>query len=655
MSNVTRLENELFDASRRYHNGLPPSMTDEEFDAKKKHLLKISPDSPVGKMVGHAPIDGNTVKHANRMLSLDYFTSDDPLPTAIAEMDKTRDLDIEFKFDGIAGALTYDMGKLLYAATRGDGMVGELLTDNALQANGVPLDIPDKDPHTYAGEFILPIKAFEALEEGYVNPRNGLAGLMRRHDASTLTGKGIVFVCYKVDSFLAKDGRAASYRAAAKQGIGTLESLFPDAFAKLEKLNQGYHSHTLTLRDVHDEVLKFRKDLPFEIDGLVLKARTDGLINKYGEGSLYPRWAAAFKFPPQSASTKVKHIAFQVSRSGLLTPVAKVEPVFVGGVTYTSVTLHNLDEMERLGINVGDTVMIQRRGDVIPKVTEVVESVTGKKAKPVLPVVCPACKGPVIRDKGEINLRCMSPNSCQGQLSASIEHYASRDALDIDGLGEVVAKELSEMRKVMKMTDIYNLTLEDLKTLEGFADVSAQNLLDGITKSKESSFDRVIYGLGIRAVGKSTSKVVARLVGSFENWVALHKAKEFDTVLEQASKSEIKVDARKALSAVMHTNEGQELIRSLIHHGVGKPAVSKTVSDKLKGQTWVITGSFEDVSRDDIRELLESHGAKVGSSVSKKTNGLVAGANAGSKLSKAKALGVEVVDLVDVQKRLSDG
>ena len=656
------IEQQLIESNRRYHNGQEPLISDDEYDAKKAILKKEKPESVLFSMVGAKPTSGKTVSHKERMLSLSFIYDFDEAKEIIKKLDAKRELAVDLKYDGIAGSLVYKNGKICYAATRGDGSTGDIITHNALMAKGVPETIEYKGDIEFRGEFVLPIEAFEKLNGKYTNPRNGLAGMMRKLNAEENKNSGIVFLAYDIvglDNDALKeaglfDSRQRSIDTIGDWGIGCLKSIFPDAWNAIEKLREWYRCFTASAKDIHNEINAIRRSLPFEIDGVVFKADSFSQCKTIGQNSIDPYWAVAYKFPPSSGITRISSVKFQVSRTGSLTPVAKVDPVFIGGVTYTSVTLHNMDEIERLNVKIGDEVVIQRQGDVIPKIIKV-NRTSPENIKITLPVLCPSCHGAVIRASGDINGRCISSNSCPEQLVQKIAHYASKDAMDIEGLAEATAKELVKNKLALDIGQLYSLTINDLLKIDGFADVSANNLINAINESKKQPLHRLVFGLGINEVGKETAKHVAEFCGNIGAFYAFSQdSRELDLKLERYSLSQIDTLARAGLKEFLKNKQSCDILHALINAGVECSHASVKQYDTLDGQQWVITGSFEGTNRDNIELMLKRHGAAVGNSVSKNTTGLIVGNNAGSKLKKAEKLGIKAFTLDQIKNILKE-
>jgi DNA ligase (NAD+) len=638
----------------RYYALDDPEISDAEFDQLMNQLIKletdhpelITPDSPTQR-VGGQPREG-VVKapHSSPMLSLDNTYNVDELrdwDRRVHELSGRKDVDYvcELKLDGMSLALIYENGKLARGITRGDGSIGEDVTLNVRTVRSIPLSIskeklkasgipPDFEVR---GEMLMPIAAFKKMNEDreqqglslFANPRNATAGTVRQLDASITANRRLDYFSYA----LLKDGRTHFDRH-----WKTLDALDAAGF----KVNP-----SRKLAKDFDEVWKFieqqetrREKLPYEIDGIVVKVDRTSLQDELGYTGKAPRWAIAYKYAARSGITQIEDILVQVGRTGKLTPVAALKPVPIGGTTVSRATLHNMDEIERLGVKIGDFVEVERGGDVIPKVTRVVEDKQHPRGHKTfhMPEKCPECGTHVVRSEGEVDYRCVNAN-CPAKLRETILHFASRGVMNIEGMGEVLVNQLTDRGLVKNVADIYKLTKDNLLSLERMGDKSAQNVLDEIEASKKLPLERVIYGLGIRMVGERTAQFLAEHFGSMD-------------ALTEASEEELQnvteVGPRIANSIVEFFREpsNRKLIDRLRASGLTFTGKKKERGTKLAGKTFVLTGTLTR-PRDLVKKALEDAGGRVSGSVSKKTDYLVAGADAGSKLDKANELGVRVL------------
>lgn len=651
------LEKDLERWNYEYYVLDAPSVPDSEYDKAFRELSDLetkypqlkSAASPTERVGGAARSDLAKVKHAVPMLSIHTETDfeaegarafDDRVRKGLglSESDPEVEYDVELKFDGLAMNLRYEKGVLVSAATRGDGLVGEDVTANVKTIRTVPLQLPAGVPDVLEvrGEVIMHKADFERLNdeqkmEGhkpFVNPRNAAAGCLRQLDPKVTAKRKLSFYAYGLGEVSAPLALTHS---------GTLDCLQKWGFpvASQRRVVKGWKA----LAEFHDWVKSIRQTLPFEIDGVVYKVNSLAEQNELGFISREPRWACAHKYPPEEALTVVEDIDVQVGRTGKLTPVARLKPVFVGGVTVSNATLHNEDFIAELGLKIGDTVVVRRAGDVIPEVVRVLpERRTGAEKDFVMPDHCPVCGSETFRDEEEKDTRCTGGLFCPAQRRESLVHFASRLALNIDGLGEKVIDQLLEAGLIQTPADLYRITEEKLLTLERFGKKSAANLVEAIEKSKETTLARFIYALGIRHVGESTARDLAQHFRSLE---ALMSA-DADALLKVNDVGEV------IAQSIIHFFEephNRHVIENLLDLGVHWPTPeASAVNDLVSGKTFVLTGTLPSMGREEAKALLLAQGAKVASSVSKKTDYVVAGAEAGSKLEKAQALGVAVID-----------
>ena len=656
-SRMRELEKELERWNYEYYVLDAPSVPDSEYDKAFRELSELekahpnlkSAASPTERVGGAARSDLTKVRHAVPMLSIHTETDfeaagarafDERVRKALdlSDNDEPVEYDVELKFDGLAMNLRYESGVLVSAATRGDGLVGEDVTANVKTIRTIPLHLPEGVPEILEvrGEVIMHKADFERLNdeqrlEGlkpFVNPRNAAAGCLRQLDPKITAKRKLSFYAY---------GLGEVSDAVALTHSGILDRLQKWGFpvAEQHRVVKGWEA----LAQFHDWVKSIRQNLPFEIDGVVYKVNSLALQNELGFISREPRWACAHKYPPEEALTEVLGIDVQVGRTGKLTPVARLKPVFVGGVTVSNATLHNEDFIAELGLKIGDTVVVRRAGDVIPEVVRVLaERRTGKEQDFVMPERCPVCGSETFRDEEEKDTRCTGGLFCPAQRRESLVHFASRLALNIDGLGEKVIDQLLEAELINTPADLYRLTEEKLLSLDRFGKKSAANLLEALQKSKETTLARFIYALGIRHVGESTARDLASHFRSLE---ALMNA-DAEALLEVNDIGEV---IAQSITHFFEEEHNREVISNLLAQGVHWPVPEQNeINEKVSGKTFVLTGTLPSMGREEVKSLLLAQGAKVASSVSKKTDYVVAGAEAGSKLEKARALGVTVID-----------
>jgi DNA ligase (NAD+) len=630
-----------------------PEISDAAYDGLMKKLQSleavhpelITPDSPTVR-VGGAPREGfQTVQHGRAMLSLDNAFSYDALKDfdrRVREGSGAQKIEYiaEHKFDGLSISLQYAGGKLVRGVTRGDGTTGEDVTPNVKTIRSIPLQVDAaalkkaKLPADFEvrGEVLMTRKAFEALNRQqelsggkiFVNARNSAAGAVRVLDPSITAARRLDFFAY----YLFVNGKAPFSRHS-----DTLAALKQLRFRASDdwKLCRGIEA-VIAYCDDWDAK---REKLPYEIDGVVIKVNSTGIQNELGFTSKAPRWAIAYKYPARQETTVVNDIRVNVGRTGALTPVAFLEPVQVGGVTVGRSTLHNMDEVERLGVQIGDTVLIERAGEVIPHVLKVVKE--GKNRRPfVMPTECPECGSAIHHVQGEVPYRCVNA-ACPAKRKESLLHFASRHAMNIDGLGDKIVDQLVDKGLVKDVADLYLLKENAVAGLERMAEKSARNLLAEIQGSKKSSLARLIYALGIFSVGERTGQLLAEQFSSLEE-LAAAKEEQLEAVNE--------VGPKVAASIVEFFSEpaNRHLIKKLNKIGVHPTAEKREVkSDKLAGKSFVFTGGLANRSREEAGELVQQHGGKVSGSVSKKTDYVVVGTDPGSKYDKAKELGVTIL------------
>jgi DNA ligase (NAD+) len=616
------------------------------------HPELVTPDSPTQR-VGGKPAEGfKKAQHSRPMLSLDNAYSAEEL----ADWDRrvhelAGSLPVEYtaelKLDGLSVALSYEAGsggaRLTMGLTRGDGQTGEDVTSNIRTIRSIPLSISAErlkkagvpQGIEVRGEVVMPAAAFVQMNEerereglpAFVNPRNSAAGTLRTLDSSIVAKRRLVFFAY----FLLANGE---YFAAGQ--TATLDAL--------TKLGFRVNPHRERVKNV-DGMMKFiddaenkRASLGYEIDGVVLKVDAHSTQQRLGYTGRAPRWAIAYKFTAQSAISKLEDILITVGRTGKLTPTAMLTPVFIGGVTVSRATLHNADFIERMGLLIGDWVKVERGGDVIPKVAEVVEDAEHPRGthKFKFPENCPECGNAVVREEGEADWRCVNVD-CPAKLRESLLHFGSRGVMSIEGLGDAVVQQLLDRKLVRSVADLYSLTEEQLVELERFAEKSARTLLAEIERSKRAGLARALMGLGIRFVGERTAELLAQEFGSIEAVMAA-SAEELERVEEVGPR------ISQAILEFFSDKENRKLVQRLESAGVDMTAEKKQRSAQLAGLTFVLTGTLPKMTRDEAKEKIESAGGKTAGSVSKKTSYVVAGEEAGSKLDKARELKVQVID-----------
>lgn len=632
-----------------------PILEDSEYDQLRRSLLEleeqypdlVQPDSPINQ-VGDMPLSAFTqVTHDIPMLSLgNVFEYDDlrdfmrRVNDRLNDAQKNPEYEMELKLDGLAVSLKYAYGKFVQAVTRGDGQTGEDISQNAKTIRNLPLWIPAASEVPLLevrGEVLMPKGGFERLnrlaeEKGdktFANPRNAAAGSLRQLDPAIAASRPLAFYCYSVNQGLPEQIKTQSEALAWLKTIGFTVSAVKVVQNPREA--QAYY----------ESVRETRGELPFEIDGMVIKVNSLALQQQLGFLSREPRWATAYKFPAETVMTRLNDIEWQVGRTGAITPVGKLEPVKVGGVTVSNVTLHNFGEIQRLDVRAGDMVSVHRAGDVIPKVTRVWADQRPADSEPVkLPSTCPVCDSPVVLPKDEALARCTGGLFCPAQQVEALIHFVSRRAMDIDGLGASWLVSFFEHGLVKTVADIYQLHkhTDELITLEKLGEKSVQNILSAIEASKQTTLARFIYALGIRGVGETTAQNLAQQFGDLDALMSASIEKLLLTPDVGAITAELTYKFFRAPHNI-------EVITALREAGVHWEKVEQVASEglPLDGQTWVITGALDSMARDEAKAKLQALGAKVSGSISAKTTALLAGDKAGSKMAKAEKLGVKVV------------
>ncbi|HIF9345157.1 TPA: NAD-dependent DNA ligase LigA [Photobacterium damselae] len=650
----------------RYYVEDNPEVPDAEYDRLMQRLLTIESEHPEwvtidspSQRVGGVPLDGFTqVKHELPMLSLDNAFNDDELRAFQKRIqDRLNDASAiqyccEPKLDGLAVSLLYENGVLVQAATRGDGTTGENITNNVRTIRSIPLKLQGNDWPTrieVRGEVFMPKKGFEQLnqralkkgEKTFANPRNAAAGSLRQLDSKVTATRPLSFYAYAVGIVEGRELEGSQYdRLCQLKSWG-----FPMSpeIRRVDSIEEVIRYHQM--------IGEKRESLEYDIDGVVIKVDKVDTQLQLGFVARAPRWAIAYKFPAQEEMTLLNNVEFQVGRTGAITPVAKLEPVFVGGVTVSNATLHNADEIARLGVMVGDTVIIRRAGDVIPQIVSVVESRRPADASPVIfPTECPVCQSKVERIEGEAVARCTGGLFCQAQRKEALKHFVSRKALDVDGCGEKVIEQLVDREMVTTPADLFRLSAGVVTALDRMGPKSAQKLVDALGNAKETTLPRFIYSLGIREVGEATA---ANLAHYFETLEALMTASK-EQLIEVPDVGEI---VAAHIFNFFREEHNLAVVNDLRDVGIHWPDIEKVADDvelPFEGKTVVLTGSLSQLSRTEAKEALQKLGAKVTGSVSKKTDLVVAGEAAGSKLTKAQELGIEVwgeQQLIDFMQR----
>lgn len=654
---IDDLRSQLHHHAWRYYTLDDPEIPDAEYDRLFAQLQRLeadypdaaSEDSPTQRVGGALLAAFQQVQHSVPMLSLNNAFADDDIEAFDKRLRDALELNnnqalqyfAEPKLDGLAVSLRYQQGRLVQAATRGDGSTGENITANVKTIASVPLRLRGDDwPELLEvrGEVYMPLAGFRAFNEAaaaageklLVNPRNGAAGSLRQLDSSVTAARPLAMYCYSVGEVSGgpiADSHSESLAKLAAWGLRVCPLGEKVAGAK-------------GLLAYYQQLGQQRSHLDYDIDGVVYKVDRFDQQRELGFVSRAPRWAVAHKFPAQEELTALLDVEFQVGRTGALTPVARLKPVFVGGVTVSNATLHNMDEVERKDIHIGDTVVVRRAGDVIPEVARALPTRRPADAKPVvLPDACPVCQSHVERIEGEAVARCTGGLVCAAQRKEAIKHFASRKAMDIDGLGEKLVEQLVEENLISSPADLFALTVTQLAGLERMAQKSAEKLLQALETSKQTTLARFLFALGIREVGEATAAALANYFGQLDDLMQAN-AETLQSV------PDVGPVVAQHITDFFAESRNVEVVRGLLAQGIQWPAIEKLAPEQqpLAGKTYVITGTLSSMSRNDAKARLQALGAKVSGSVSKKTDGLLAGEAAGSKLDKAQELGVPVLD-----------
>lgn len=661
---INYLKSVIREHDHRYYVLDDPQISDNEYDSLLRELKNledshpelITTDSPTQRVGGSPISEFDQIQHSKPMLSLGNAFGIDELEAFNKRINDTLDAnDVEFnaelKFDGLAVTILYENGIMKYAATRGDGSVGEDVTHNIKTIKTIPLKLHGENhPRIFEvrGEVLMDKNDFKELNEyqislgqkTFANPRNAAAGSLRQLDPKITAKRKLKFYAYslgQVDQDLELTNHTDILEYIHNAGVP-----ISSYSQRVVGINQMQH--------FYEDILKKRNSLPFDIDGIVYKVNSIKNQENLGYVSRAPRWAIAYKFPAEEAETVVKDINVQVGRTGVITPVARLHPVFVSGVTVTNATLHNEDEMLRKDIRIGDSVIVRRAGDVVPEVVRVIKEKRPSTAKVFkMPQYCPICNSQVMRIDGEAAQRCTGQLKCEAQAKQAISHYVSRKAMNIEGLGAKIIDHFFEKGMIKNISDIYQLDYEEIQKMEGFGEKSAENLKDAIELSKNTTLAKFIYALGIRNVGEATSKDIVKKLGTLEN---VMKA-SIDDFLEI---NDVGPVVAQSLHQFFQEDENKVIINNIIEFGVkwDDQAQNVTNDQKLNQQTFVITGTLENFSRDEIKELIENNGGKVSGSVSKKTSYVIIGDNPGSKADKAAELGVKIINEEQLMELLND-
>ncbi len=649
---------------RKYYVENTPEITDAEYDRLMKMLGQleaqfpklVTPGSPTQRVAGEPLGAFRVVRHGTPMLSMDNTYSADELKAFDVRLKRFLSVDtlryfVELKFDGVSVSLTYADGKLLRGATRGDGEQGDDVTANLKTIRAIPLVLDPEGKGAgkipkrleVRGEVFMPTTAFKRLNQQrqaqggalFANPRNATAGTLKQLDPKIVAERPLSVFCYGVGLV---EGRAFKDQHEVQ------------AFLKSCGFKVNPHAKRCdSIEDVIDfcsEWEKKRERLNYDSDGMVIKVDDLALQKSLGTTAKSPRYMIAYKFPAERALTQLLDIEVNVGRTGVLTPVANLKPVFLAGTTVSHASLHNADEIERKGVRIGDWVMVEKAGEIIPQVVEVVTSKRTGKEKPFrMPSRCPVCGGGVIQDAEEVAIRCESL-SCPAQLKERLTHFAQRTAMDIEGLGEVVAEQLVNQKLIADCGDLYHLTAKQLMTLERMGEKSAENLLQGIENSKQRGLSRLLFGLGIRHVGAASAEALAQHFGSLDRLAAAN-------VETLTALAEVGPVMAESLHHFFGSPATRKVLEKLTQAGVKtEETAPRAVSARFSGEIVVLTGELAGLTRQEAQALIRAHGGSVGSAVTRKTTLVVAGISPGSKIKRAKALGVKIIDEATFKKRV---
>ncbi len=652
---IDRLRREIEYHNKKYYDEDEPEISDYEYDKltqrlkklEKEHPEYVTDDSPTRKVGGHSKNIFNQVTHDVQMQSLQDVFSFDDVKDFVFKMQREYGENIEFtvetKIDGLSVSLEYENGKFVRGSTRGDGFIGEDVTENLKMVDGIPDRLSTKDTFEVRGEVYLPRKEFESINEKLEesgkqilsNPRNAAAGTLRQLDPKLVRARNLSIFVFNLQKGKKFSNHSESIEYIKNTGIKTIEYI---------KVCVGINEVLAAI----EEIGKKRDSLPYDIDGAVVKINDLKLREEAGSTVKVPKWAVAYKYPPEQKETKLLDIKVQVGRTGQVTPMAILEPVRLAGSVISKTTLHNFDYIKTKDIKIGDTVVIQKAGDVIPEVINVVKSKrTGDEKEYNVPTICPVCGEKLEKLENEVALRCTN-SECPALTYRSLVHFASRDAMDISGLGGAIVEQLIDENLIKDIADIYYLKYEDIVILDRFAPKSAMNLINAIQNTKANTLDKLLFGLGMRHIGKKAAKILSE---NFDDIYEIGKA----SVEEINALDDFGEIMAKSVVDFFSKEQTKKLIQKLENAGVNLKGNKKELSsNKLKGKIFVVTGSFDDYSRNDITKLIEENSGKVSGSVSKKTSFLVAGENAGSKLSKAESLGIPVISIEKLKEIIKE-
>ena len=642
---IEKLREEIEYHSDLYYNQDAPEISDYEWDKLMQRLkaleakfpMLITASSPTQKVGGVTNSKFTKVEHEVSMQSLNdvfsYADVEEFVEKITNEYGEDTEFVVETKIDGLSVSLEYEKGKFVRGSTRGNGVVGENITQNLLCLEDIKENLNSQDTIEVRGEVYLLRARLDALNDELeknnkpllANARNAAAGTLRQLDTEVIKQRGLNIFVFNVQKSEKKfETHSESIEYLRDIGVSTIE------YSKVAVGKEDVISKI-------EEIGKLRESLPYDIDGAVVKVNNLKLRDTLGTTTKVPRWAVAYKYPPEEKETVVQDIKIQVGRTGKITPLAIVNPTRVQGSVISKCTLHNFDYIKEKDIRIGDTVKIRKAGDVIPEIVSIVLNKRNEEAKEyITPTKCPVCGETLEKEEGQVDLRCVN-SECEAQNYRAITHFASREAMNIDGMGEAVVEQLIDKGLIKDIADIYYLDVKDLINLDKFAYRSATNLMNAINKSKENPLDMLLFGLGIRHIGKKAAKTLAKAVNSIRDFEHMHieDLTAIDEVGETMAESVIEFFTKQ---------KTQELINRLEQAGVNTKGIKEEkVSDILQDQVIVITGSFEEISRTELSKLIELNGGKVSGSVSKKTTLVIAGENAGSKLDKATLLGIKVL------------
>lgn len=651
---IEKLRDEIRYHNKRYYDDDDPEISDYEYDMLNQKLKNyekdypefITKDSPTQKVGGHSKNIFSQVTHDVQMQSLQDVFSFEDVEDFVKKMQDEYGENIEFtvetKIDGLSVSLEYENGRFVRGSTRGDGFVGEDVTENLKVVHGIPEKLNTNDSFEVRGEVYLPRKEFENINEKLENagkqilsnPRNAAAGTLRQLDSKLVKARNLSIFVFNLQKGMKFNTHSESIEYIKNCGIKTIEYI---------KVCVGVDE---VLKAIN-EIGNLRETLPYDIDGAVVKINDLKLREEAGSTVKVPKWAVAYKYPPEQKETKLLDIKVQVGRTGQVTPMAILEPVRLAGSVISKTTLHNFDYVKEKDIKIGDIVVIQKAGDVIPEVINVVKAKrTGEEVSYEIPTNCPVCGEKLEKQEGEVALRCTN-SECPALTYRSLVHFASRDAMDITGLGESIIEQLIDANLIHDIADIYYLKYEDIVVLDRFAPKSALNLIEAINKTKENSLDKLLFGLGMRHIGKKAAKVLSENFDDIYDisCASVEDINSLDDFGEIMAKSVIDFFAKE---------ETLKLIKKLEDAGVNLKGSKKELSSNLlEGKVFVVTGSFDEYSRNDITKLIEDNAGKVSGSVSKKTSFVIAGDNAGSKLSKAESLGISVISIDEFKEMIN--